>query len=41
MKTKNIKELKAHYLEFYDRCPALAQLYLNAIEKYGKTLPKM
>ena len=34
MYTKDIKSLKAHYLEYWDKCPALAELYINAIEKY-------
>ena len=40
MKTKHIKELKAHYIAHYNLCPQLCQLYLDKIREYEKTTKK-
>ena len=40
MKTKNIKELKAHYETYFDVCPELCKLYLDNIQEYEKTTKK-
>lgn len=40
MYTRNLKLLKEHYLQHFDVCPELCQLYLDNIKEYEKTTKK-